>query len=75
MSRSEVVACYRLYAAYCLDLAQHHVEPDRRIAWLAFARAWSRLADQAEKNDGSEFPICRGITVPGSLSGPLGGSD
>jgi hypothetical protein len=47
---SETVACYRLYAANCIELAQHIADLDRRVFLLNMARDWLRLADQAERN-------------------------
>jgi hypothetical protein len=53
MSPSEVAACYRLYAVYCVDLAQGFLQPGRKLALLNMAEAWTRLADQIEKNNGT----------------------
>jgi hypothetical protein len=50
MSRSEVVACYRLYAVYCVEIAQHAIDPGRKVALLDMAQSWTKLADQIEKN-------------------------
>jgi len=47
---SEAVACYRLYAANCIELAQFVPDVDRRVFLLNMARDWLRLADQAERN-------------------------
>jgi hypothetical protein len=45
----EMVACYRLYAANCLELAEHVVDVERRVFFLHMARDWLKLADQAER--------------------------
>jgi hypothetical protein len=45
----EAVACYRLYAANCVELAEGVADPDRRVFLLAMAIDWLKLADQAEK--------------------------
>ena len=47
---SEAVACYRLYAANCIELAASFSNSDRRVFLLGMARDWLRLADQAERN-------------------------
>lgn len=52
MSVSEVVAAYRLYAAYCIEIAQERVEPDRKLALLTMGQAWARLAEQIENQGG-----------------------
>jgi len=44
------VACYRLYAANCIEIAEHIPDPQRRVFLLRMAQAWGRLADQVEKN-------------------------
>jgi hypothetical protein len=49
----EAVACYRLYAANCIELAEHIPESDRRVFLLNMARDWLKMADQAERNDGA----------------------
>jgi hypothetical protein len=45
----ETVACYRLYAAHCLEIAENIPDRDRRIFLLRTAQAWTRLADHVEK--------------------------
>jgi hypothetical protein len=47
----EDVACYRLYAANCVELAEGVSDTDRRLFLLRMAQAWARLADQVEKNE------------------------
>lgn len=49
ISPSSVVACYRLYAAYCVDSAQHVSDSGHKVALLDMAQAWSRLAEQIER--------------------------
>ncbi len=46
----EAIACYRLYAANCIELAEHIGDVDRRIFLLSMARDWLKLADQAERS-------------------------
>ena len=53
MSPREVIACYRLYAAYCLEIAQEFDEPGRKIALLNMAQTWIALADWVEKAGGT----------------------
>jgi len=50
---SEIVACYRLYAANCIELAERVPDLDRRVFLLNMARDWLKLADQAERNEGA----------------------
>jgi len=45
----EFAACYRLYAANCIELAQQAGDADRRLFLLRMAEAWGKLADHAEK--------------------------
>jgi hypothetical protein len=52
MSRSEVAASYRLYAAYCFDAARVMSDPGRRLALLNMAQAWTDLADHTQKSGG-----------------------
>jgi hypothetical protein len=49
----EAVACYRLYAANCIELAESVDDRDRRVFLLNMARDWLKLADQAERNSGA----------------------
>ena len=53
MPLSEVAACYRLYAACCVELARDPLEPGRKVALLDMAQAWARLADELRKTAGS----------------------
>ncbi|MGA7232817.1 MAG: hypothetical protein WBG18_10910 [Xanthobacteraceae bacterium] len=48
MSPGEVIA-RRLYAVYCVEIAQEFDDPGRKAALLSMAQAWIALADQAEK--------------------------
>lgn len=47
----ETVACYRLYAVNCVELADRVHDPDRRIFLLNMARDWRKLADQIEHEE------------------------
>ena len=49
--RNEDVACYRLYAANCVELAERAFDPERRVFLLRMGQRWGRLADQVEKAD------------------------
>jgi hypothetical protein len=51
----EAVACYRLYAANCVELAERLTDLDRRVFLLAMARDWRKLADQVEKECGDDY--------------------
>jgi|GEM_PF-6490953 hypothetical protein len=46
--RKEDTACYRLYAANCLEIARRVSDTNRRLFLLKMAQAWGRLADQVE---------------------------
>jgi hypothetical protein len=41
---------YRRNACECAAITSFFVDPRQRVAALALAEAWSRLAEQAEKN-------------------------
>jgi len=45
----EDVACYRLYAANCVEIAENVSDTERRLFLLRMAQAWGNLADQVEK--------------------------
>ena len=45
----EDIACYRLYAADCIEIAQNISDTNRRLFFLRMAQAWENLADYAEK--------------------------
>ena len=42
----ETAACYRLYAANCLEIAEKTPDPERRVSLFRIAQAWTRLADK-----------------------------
>jgi hypothetical protein len=48
----EAIACYRLYAANCIELAEQIGDVDRRIFLLSMARDWLKLAEQADRGGG-----------------------
>jgi len=48
--RSEDIARYRLYAAACIESAEHVPDTDRRVFLLRMAQAWIKLAEQVERN-------------------------
>jgi hypothetical protein len=50
MSPGELAASYRLYAAYCAEIAQTVTDSARKVALLDMAQAWARLAELADKN-------------------------
>jgi hypothetical protein len=62
MSPREVIACYRLYAAYCLEIAQEFEDPGRKIALLNMAQTWIALATAHHR---------RCIGLNGSPEGPV----
>jgi hypothetical protein len=49
MSPREAVACYRLNAVECRQMAAHVEDAGHRLALLSMAQAWFRLADQVSK--------------------------
>jgi hypothetical protein len=54
MSPGEAAASYRLYAAYCAEIAQTVTDSGRRVALLDMAQAWARLAEVTDKDRPSE---------------------
>ena len=42
---------YRRNASECIAITTFFVDPRRRATILALAEAWTRLAEQAEKNE------------------------
>lgn len=50
MSSKEVVACYRLFAAHCVETAQRTSDSSRKVALLEAAQSWGKLADHLEKH-------------------------
>jgi hypothetical protein len=69
MSSRELAACYRLYAAYCAEKAQELLEPGRKLALLAMAQAWSRLAEQVDKSARYDADLAGDLT--GDLAEPV----
>ncbi len=57
----EMAACYRLYAANCIELAEQVCDLERRVFLLHMARDWLRMADQADQADTPHGP---GQAVP-----------
>jgi hypothetical protein len=45
----EAVACYKLYAANCVELAERTSDADRRVFLLRMGQRWTKLAEQVEK--------------------------
>jgi hypothetical protein len=45
----EDVACYRLYAANCLEMAARLVSAERKLFLLKMAQDWGNLADRLER--------------------------
>lgn len=62
VSPAEVVVCYRLYAATCIEIATD-LEPKRKLALLTIAQAWMALADFADKN--TEAGLVLGTSLAG----------
>ena len=50
----ETAACYRLYAANCIELAEQVCDLDRRVFLLHLAKDWLRMADQAERSNAAD---------------------
>ena len=46
---------YRGYAAHCLELAHDASDVSRRLTLIDMAQVWLDLADQAEKNAGTDL--------------------
>jgi hypothetical protein len=49
MTPGEAAAGYRLYAAYCVEIAQTVTDSARKVALLDMAQAWARLAEIADR--------------------------
>jgi hypothetical protein len=49
MSAARVAACYRLYAAYCVESAQQISDSARKVSLLSMAQAWVKLAESVER--------------------------
>lgn len=45
----EDVACYRLYAANCLEMASRLSDAERKLFLLKMAQGWGILADRLER--------------------------
>jgi hypothetical protein len=63
----ETAACYRLYAANCLEIAENIPDRDRRVFLLGIAQAWTRLADHLEKygiDPAAKTPLTPRSTLP-----------
>jgi hypothetical protein len=54
MSPGEASASYRLYAAYCAEIAQTVTDSARKVALLDMAQAWARLAELVDKDRPSD---------------------
>jgi hypothetical protein len=54
MPGSEDAKAYLLRARHCLDIASA-VDRSRRLILLEMAQAWTRLAEQAERNRKSDL--------------------
>ena len=59
MSPGQVIACYRLYAAHCIEIARELPGSGRKIALLNMAQVWIALADEAERKASVEVLIFR----------------
>jgi hypothetical protein len=46
----EDVACYRLYAANCVEAGERISDTERKFFFLRMAQAWGKLADQVERS-------------------------
>jgi hypothetical protein len=53
----ETIAIYKLYAAYCMEIAGNSTDPARKVSMLSKAQAWRNLADRAER--GGERHVAR----------------
>ena len=49
----EDVACYRLYAANCLEMASRLSDAERKLFLLKMAQGWGNLADRLERSERS----------------------
>lgn len=48
---------YRRNASECMAVTAFFVDPQQRATILALAEAWTRLAQQAEKNEQITLPL------------------
>jgi hypothetical protein len=51
VSKEEDVACYRLYAANCLEMAKGLSDVERKLFLLKMAQGWGNLATRLERAD------------------------
>jgi hypothetical protein len=65
----EDVACYRLYAANCVEIAENVSDTERRLFLLRMAQAWGHLADQVEKIGNRSSGVPTGEPPPGPKPG------
>jgi hypothetical protein len=56
MAIGELSAAYRLHAAHCTEIAARTADRENKLTLLSMARAWLRLAEQADKNN--ETIVC-----------------
>lgn len=54
----EAAACYRLYAANCLELAKGVPDVERRVFLLHMARDWLKLAVQVDRPNPDDPESC-----------------
>ena len=62
MTSQELVACYRLYAANCVEIAKGISDPNGKVALLGMAKAWMQMANQIVKHTA---PAMSSATDPG----------
>jgi hypothetical protein len=70
----EDVACYRLYAANCVELAERISDADRRIFLLRMGQRWARLAEQVEKAEQTNSDVVSQHQPDNQSSQPDGGA-
>ena len=51
----EDVACYRLYAANCLEMAERLSNAERKLFLLKMAQDWGSLADRLERAEHNQL--------------------
>ena len=51
----EDVACYRLYAANCLEMAERLANAERKLFLLKMAQDWGSLADRLERAEQNQL--------------------
>jgi hypothetical protein len=49
LASQEDVACYRLYAVNCVEIAARQPDPERKFFFLKMAQAWGNLADRLDR--------------------------